>query len=95
MCTKNLVYLNSEQALSDLANFIVSMGKDCNFPPETKWVAFGASIGASLAAWLRMTYSHLVHAAVCSSSQLLAKVDFKGVFKIYNNIENRFYMNIN
>lgn len=78
--TKNLVYLNSEQALADAANFIVNIKAEYEIPSTTKWVAFGGSYAGSLVAWLRMKYSHLVHAAVSSSGPLLAKIDFKGYF---------------
>lgn len=80
MSTKNLVYLNSEQALADAANFIVNVKAEYKIPPTTKWVAFGGSYAGSLVAWLRMKYPHLIHAAVSSSSPLLAKIDFKGDF---------------
>lgn len=56
------------------------MNKNHNLPPDTKWVAFGGSYPGSLAAWLRLKYPHLVHAAVSSSGPLLAKIDFKGLF---------------
>lgn len=83
MSTENLVYLSSEQALADLAEFITNIRKKLEIPPNAKWVAFGGSYPGSLAAWLRMKYPHLVHAAVSSSGPLLAKIDFKGMMKIY------------
>lgn len=78
MSSKNLVYLSSEQALADLAEFIVHIKPIYKIPPTAKWVAFGGSYPGSLAAWLRMKYPHLIHAAVSSSGPLLAKIDFKG-----------------
>jgi len=69
-------YLSSEQALADLAYFIVSMNNQHKLPPNTKWVAFGGSYAGSLAAWVRYKYPHLVHASVASSAPLLAKVDY-------------------
>lgn len=79
MSTKNLVYLSSEQALTDLAEFIVNIRTKYDIPATAKWVAFGGSYPGSLAAWLRMKFPHLVHAAVSSSGPLLAKIDFKGM----------------
>lgn len=84
MSTKNLVYLSSEQALADLAEFIVNIQNTYQIPSTAKWVAFGGSYPGSLAAWLRMKYPHLVHAAVSSSGPLLAKIDFKGMLKHKN-----------
>lgn len=81
MSTKNLVYLNSEQALADLAEFIVNIQTEYKISSTAKWIAFGGSYPGSLAAWLRMKYPHLVHAAVSSSGPLLAKLDFKGLLK--------------
>lgn len=78
MSSKNLVHLSSEQALADLAEFIVDIKPKYKIPPTAKWVAFGGSYPGSLAAWLRMKYPHLIHAAVSSSGPLLAKIDFKG-----------------
>jgi len=78
MSTSNLVYLSSDQALADLAEFIVNIKVKYSIPSTAKWVAFGGSYPGSLAAWLRMKYPHLVYAAISSSGPLLAKIDFKG-----------------
>lgn len=86
MSTKNLVYLSSEQALADLAEFIVNIQNTYQIPSTAKWVAFGGSYPGSLAAWLRMKYPHLVHAAVSTSGPLLAKIDFKGAL-IHGNMD--------
>lgn len=77
--TSNLMYLTIEQALADLGTFINTISNDNKqFLLNAKWVVFGGSYSGSLAAWLRMKYPQLVHAAVSSSSPLMAKIDYKG-----------------
>jgi len=76
MSVENLKYLSSEQALADLAYFIVSMNNQHKLPPNTKWVAFGGSYPGNLAAWVRYKYPHLIHASMSASGPVLAKVDF-------------------
>ena len=75
---KNLVYLNSEQALADIAYFIEGMHLAHQIPHNAKWIAFGGSYSGSLAAWMRSKYPHLVHGAMSASGPLLAKIDFQG-----------------
>jgi len=73
------MYLTIEQALADLETFINTISNDNKqFLLNTKWVVFGGSYSGSLAAWLRMKYPQLVHAAVSSSSPLMAKIDYTG-----------------
>ncbi|XP_071446706.1 putative serine protease K12H4.7 [Hetaerina americana] len=78
---KNLIYLSSEQALADLANFIDSMNMAKNLT-GSKWILFGGSYPGSLAAWMRIKYPHLVHGAVSSSGPLLAKADFQEYMEV-------------
>jgi len=78
LSTENLTYLNSEQALADLAFFIEAMNERYKLPPATKWVLFGGSYSGSLAAWMRVQYPHLVHAAMSASGPLIAELDFDG-----------------
>lgn len=78
--TEELKYLSSEQALADLANFIVSMNDQHNL--TGKWISFGGSYPGSLSAWLREKYPHLVHGSISSSGPLLAKVDFQEYFNV-------------
>nr|BAN20353.1 prolylcarboxypeptidase, putative [Riptortus pedestris] len=82
MSVENLQFLNSEQALADLANFIVSMNAAYNLQNGNKWIAFGGSYPGSLAAWLRYKYPHLVHASISSSGPLLALADFRDYFEV-------------
>lgn len=77
LSTGNLGFLNSEQALADLANFIVLMNARYGLGNGNKWVAFGGSYPGSLAAWVRYKYPHLIHAAISSSGPLRAVADFK------------------
>ena len=85
--TKFLTYLNSEQALADLANFIEVMTVKYELPSNTKWIVFGGSYPGSLAAWLRAKYPHLVHGAVSASAPLLAKADFKGNYGMGSQVK--------
>ncbi|KAK6628671.1 hypothetical protein RUM43_002486 [Polyplax serrata] len=82
LSVKNLAYLNSEQALADLANFITSFNLKLNQYPNPKWIAMGGSYPGSLAAWMRLKYPHLVQGAVSTSGPLLALLDFKEYFEV-------------
>ncbi|XP_059142067.1 putative serine protease K12H4.7 [Physella acuta] len=75
MSTENLRYLSSEQALADLAAFIVFL-KESLGDPDVKVITFGGSYPGSLSAWFRLKYPHLVDGAVASSAPLLAEVNF-------------------
>lgn len=81
MSIKNLVYLSSEQALADLANFI-HFANQHYVPKGAKWILFGGSYPGSLAAWMRLKFPHLVYGAVSSSAPLLAQVDFQRYFGV-------------
>ena len=58
LSVENLVYLSSEQALADLANFVTSMNEQHNLT-DAKWISFGGSYPGSLSAWFRLKYPHL------------------------------------
>lgn len=79
---ENLVYLSSQQALADLAEFCVFARKMYNLTEQNKWIAYGGSYPGSLSAWFRLKYPHLVSGAVASSAPVQAKTDFQG----YNNV---------
>ncbi|KAJ8664614.1 hypothetical protein QAD02_006276 [Eretmocerus hayati] len=84
LSVKNLVYLNSEQALADVAYFINLMNAQYMLD-SPKWVVFGGSYSGSLAAWMRYKYPHLVFAAVSSSGPLLAQIDFQQYYVVVEN----------
>lgn len=79
------MYLNSEQALADLAYFIEGMNSLHKIPPGTKWITFGGSYPGSLAAWSRVKYPHLIHGAMSASGPLLAKIDFDRAYFTLQN----------
>ncbi|XP_013419073.1 putative serine protease K12H4.7 [Lingula anatina] len=81
MSVDNLRYLNSEQALADLAHFREYMGRKMNLT-NAKWITFGGSYPGSLSAWFRLKYPHLVHAAVATSAPMFALLNFKDYLSV-------------
>ncbi len=59
MSVENLKFLNSEQALADLAAFVQTMNIKFKLA-DSKWICFGGSYPGSLSAWFRLKYPHLV-----------------------------------
>lgn len=78
LSTDNLRFLSSRQALADLAHFRTSIAEARGLT-NAKWVAFGGSYPGSLAAWFRLKYPHMVHAAVATSAPVRATVNFPGM----------------
>ncbi|XP_038049891.1 thymus-specific serine protease-like [Patiria miniata] len=78
---ESLSFLNSEQALADLAYFRQYMGMKMNVT-YSKWISFGGSYPGSLSAWFRLKYPHLVDGAVATSGPLLAQLDFTGYVSV-------------
>lgn len=77
LSTDNLRFLSSRQALADLAHFRTVIAEARGLT-NAKWVAFGGSYPGSVAAWFRLKYPHLVHAAVATSAPVHATVNFPG-----------------
>ncbi|XP_042240164.1 putative serine protease K12H4.7 [Homarus americanus] len=77
----NLAYLSTEQALGDLANFVVSMKESLGFEGN-KWIAFGGSYPGALAVWFRLKYPHLVHGSVATSAPVEAVINFKEYLEV-------------
>ncbi len=80
--TPSLRLLSSRQALADLARFHTHVTAAFGVPPGTRWVTFGGSYPGMLAAWARLRYPHLIHAAVASSAPVGAVLNFRG----YNDV---------
>lgn len=74
--------LASEQALGDLAGFIIAMNEKYQLTHQNRWIAFGGSYPGTLAAWVRKKFSHLVHGSISTSGPLLAKADFSEYFDV-------------
>jgi hypothetical protein len=76
--TENLKWLNSEQALEDLASFIVwaKSSEKTGIDPKREWITIGGSYPGALSAWFRMKYPHLVIGAWASSAVINAIDDF-------------------
>ena len=70
MSVESLRYLNSEQALADLAAFRNAMAKKFNLT-SSKWISFGGSYPGSLSAWFRLKYPHLVDGWLSSTFLLV------------------------
>ncbi|KAL7746481.1 hypothetical protein RI367_008131 [Sorochytrium milnesiophthora] len=72
-------WLNSEQALQDLAYFAQTVAVKGHSNAELrqgKWITIGGSYPANLAAWMRLKYPHLIYGAYSSSGPVLAKEEF-------------------
>lgn len=81
MSVESLQFLNSEQALADLAAFINAMAIQFKLS-ESKWICFGGSYPGSLSAWFRLKFPHLVVGAVATSAPVLARLDFKQYLEV-------------
>jgi hypothetical protein len=78
----NLAYLNTGQALLDLAAihaFVAAqMRASYGASGRNAWVAFGGSYAGALATWMRLKFPALVHGAVASSATLEAMPSYTG-----------------
>lgn len=74
-----LAYLNSEQALKDLAYFIEQMtaNKSYGIAANSPWISIGGSYPGALSAWFRSKYPHLTIGAIASSAVVEAINDFQ------------------
>lgn len=93
MSTANLRYLSVDQALADIAYFIVHI-KSTYLPEnvigKTKIFVMGYEYGGGLAVWFRQKYPHLVNGAWASSAGLEARIDNAE----FNEIVGDFYRKI-
>uniref|UniRef100_A0A336N030 CSON003791 protein n=1 Tax=Culicoides sonorensis TaxID=179676 RepID=A0A336N030_CULSO len=73
---ENLKYLNVDQALADLARFIVWFKSVTPGLENSKVIVVGGSYAGTMAVWMRQKYPDLVQGSWASSAPLLAKTDF-------------------
>jgi lysosomal Pro-X carboxypeptidase len=77
----NMAWLTAEQALADYAQ-LLRWWKETNPKyAESPVVSFGGSYGGMLSAWFRMSYPHVVQAALASSAPV---VQFVGEYQNYD-----------
>lgn len=74
--TDKLKYLNIDQALADLAHFVVEMRKTIPGAEKSGVIMIGGSYSATMVSWFRQKYPHLVNGAWASSAPVFAKVEF-------------------
>lgn len=67
----NMIYLTSEQALADYAEFLPWFKRQYQLDDTTRIVAFGGSYGGMLAAWFRIKYPAIVAGSISASAPLL------------------------
>jgi hypothetical protein len=72
----NLRFLNVDQALADLAHFIVHIKQTIPEVRNSGVILVGGSYSATMATWFMQKYPHLANGAWSSSAPLEAKVDF-------------------
>ena len=77
LTTENLVFLTDDQALADLAHFIVEIKNTIPEVRNSGVILVGASYSATMATWFLQKYPHLANGAWSSSAPLNAKLDFK------------------
>lgn len=65
-----------DQALADLAHFITEITADKQLNATGGVIVVGGSYSATMAAWMRQKYPHLVKGAWASSGPLQAKVNY-------------------
>lgn len=76
LTNENIVYLSVDQALADLAHFIVQMKIIHPKVRNSGVILVGASYSATMVTWFMQKYPHLVTGGWSSSAPLEAKVDF-------------------
>ncbi|XP_049548662.1 putative serine protease K12H4.7 [Anopheles darlingi] len=74
--TDKLKYLNIDQALADLAHFVIEMRKTIPGAERSGVIMTGGSYSATMVAWFRQKYPHLVNGAWASSAPVFAKMEF-------------------
>ncbi|XP_070491699.1 thymus-specific serine protease-like [Chironomus tepperi] len=79
---ENLRYLNIDQALADLAHFIVSIKKTFPGAEDSGVILVGCSYSATMVTWFMQKYPHLIKGAWALSGPLLAQVDFVEYYEV-------------
>lgn len=82
--TENLRFLTVDQALADLANFIKKIKSNESFR-NSGIIMVGGSYAATMVAWMKQKYPHLVNGGWASSAPLFAQLDFLEYKEVMTN----------
>ncbi|EGC31420.1 hypothetical protein DICPUDRAFT_39962 [Dictyostelium purpureum] len=85
LTTESLQYLNSDQAIADVAYFITWYKKENKIDDGKRWVGFGASYGGTIAAQFKIKYPHLIDIIVSSSGPVSPELNFFQYLEIVQN----------
>lgn len=72
----NMKWLNIDQALADLAHFIIQIKEEIREIRNSKVILVGCSYSGTMVTWFMQKYPHLASGAWSLSAPLLGKVDF-------------------
>ncbi|KAL9706703.1 hypothetical protein quinque_010221 [Culex quinquefasciatus] len=75
--TENLRFLNTDQILADLAEFVTYLRREVTRNENAHVLVSGVGYGGSLATWFRVRYPHLADAAWSSGGLHNALMDFQ------------------
>lgn len=87
--TENLRYLSTDQALADLAHFIIEKKQEPG-RENSKVILVGSSYGGTMATWFRVKYPHLVTGVWASSAPVHAKLDLYG----YKEVSGKAFLDL-
>ncbi|CRL02526.1 CLUMA_CG015080, isoform A [Clunio marinus] len=83
--TENLRFLNIDQALADLAFFINHIKSRSSDLTNSRVIMVGGSYSATMVAWMRKKFPHLVTGSWASSAPLEALLDFYEYKEVMTN----------
>uniref|UniRef100_A0A182JHD7 Uncharacterized protein n=1 Tax=Anopheles atroparvus TaxID=41427 RepID=A0A182JHD7_ANOAO len=76
--SENMDFLNADQALADLAEWITYLKQNVVRNPSAKVILLGKAYGGALATWFRQKYPHLANGVWISSGAIEADFAFSG-----------------
>ncbi|KAJ6645999.1 Thymus-specific serine protease [Pseudolycoriella hygida] len=79
---ENLKYLNAEQALADLAHFIMHIRRSNPEFDQSPVILVGGAYGGNIVTWFRQKYPHLVTGAWASSAPVLGQYNFNEYYEV-------------
>ncbi|CRL08701.1 CLUMA_CG021225, isoform A [Clunio marinus] len=82
---ENLRFLNSEQAIADIAHLVTWIKESNSSLTDSKVIAYGQLYGGSVAVWARSKYPHLIDGVWASSARLNAVFDFTQMLEAIAN----------